>query len=178
MTTNRTRRRPSPALIVAVAALVLSLGGSAYAAAVAPPNSVRSSSIQNRTIKGVDVAFDTLGPRVIGPNAVTSSELAALFTATADSAAVTDDGTSNGGSVTHVAVTANCPDGTDLVSGGARWVDPSVVGAGNANVYVQEQYRSGAGNSWTVEGIVDFGASGSIKLQAQAYCLSEAPGTN
>lgn len=174
--------RPSPALIVAVLALVLALGGSAYAAAIAPANSVRTASIKDGevrsrdlldgTVRAADLAEDSVDSSELAPLSVGSEELSGVTTVTSNSAATLDaDGTTNGGSFTHVAATAHCPVGTVLVHGGARWVEPSTGGSQNSAVFLQEQYRSGGGNDWTVEGIVDFGASGNIKLQAQAYCL-------
>lgn len=185
-------KRPSPAMVVAVLALVLALGGSAYAVTIAPANSVRTASIKdnevrsrdvfNNSLRGADMATASVGARVLAGNSVDSSELAALSvgaeelsgvtTVAANSAATVDaDGTTNGGAFTHVAATAQCPVGTVLLHGGARWVEPSSGGSQNSAVFLQEQYRSGSGNDWTVEGIVDFGASGNIKLQALAYCL-------
>lgn len=185
-------KRPSPAIVVAVLALVLALGGSAYAVTIAPTDSVRTSSIKdgevrsrdvlNNTLRGPDIATASVGARVLADNAVDSGELAPLSvgsdelsgvtTVTSNSGATVDaDGTTNGGAFTHVGVTAQCPVGTVLLHGGARWVEPSNGGSQNSAVFIQEQYRSGSGNAWTVEGIVDFGASGNIKLQAQAYCL-------
>ena len=182
MKAKPTRRRPSASLVIASLALLFTMGGTtAYAANTVRSTDivdgqVRSRDVMNFNLKGGDIADDSLGARVIGQDAVTSQELSATFTVTSDSAATTDaDGTSNGGTYGYAAATAQCPAGSDLIGGGARWVSPSNAGSQNANVYIQEQYRSGAGNDWTVEGIVDFGASGNIRLQSQAYCLTAGP---
>jgi hypothetical protein len=63
-------RRPSPALVIAVIALVIALGGGAYAALRIGSkqivnNSVRSKDVRNRTLTGRDLAFDSLGGRQI-----------------------------------------------------------------------------------------------------------------
>lgn len=50
---------PTAASMVAVAALVVTLGGSSYAVGVAK-NSVSSSSIRNGTVRGVDIRNDSL----------------------------------------------------------------------------------------------------------------------
>ena len=42
------RLRPSPAMIVAIVALVLSLGGTSYAAIVLPANSVGTTQIKKK----------------------------------------------------------------------------------------------------------------------------------
>jgi hypothetical protein len=178
-TSNLKRRLPSPAMVVAVIALVIGLAGGAYAATVAPMNSVRSGSIlngqvraediANRTIRGADIAVNSLGRGVIAENAITAGELAEVTEALATTAAVVDpDGMANAGGQGLAVVTATCPEGTTLLSGGARWIGDNA----DKNVYLQEQYRSGVDdNSWTVEGLVDIGAQGSVRLQAQAYCL-------
>jgi hypothetical protein len=63
-------RQPSPALVIAVIALFVALGGGAYAALRLGSkqivnNSVRSKDVRNRTLTGRDHAFDSLGGRHI-----------------------------------------------------------------------------------------------------------------
>jgi hypothetical protein len=59
------RLLPSPAMVVAVVALVMSLGGSAYALVVTGKqirnNSVTAKDIRNRSLTGSDVRGDKLG---------------------------------------------------------------------------------------------------------------------
>ena len=59
------RLLPSPAMVVAVVALVMSLGGSAYALVVTGKqirnNSVTAKDIRNRSLTGSDVRRDKLG---------------------------------------------------------------------------------------------------------------------
>jgi hypothetical protein len=59
------RLLPSPAMVVAVVALVMSLGGSAYALVVTGKqirnNSVTAKDIRNRSLTGSDVRGDRLG---------------------------------------------------------------------------------------------------------------------
>lgn len=52
-------QRQSPALALAITALVIALGGSAYAVGVAK-DSVSSKSIRNGTVRGIDVKNDSL----------------------------------------------------------------------------------------------------------------------
>jgi hypothetical protein len=174
-------RLPRPAFVIACIALLFSVGGSAYAVAMAPPNSVTSASIQdgqvrsrdvlNRTIKGLDVADHSLGPRVFGESSVGNEALAGFQVVSASSPATADaDGSTNAGMFGVAKATAVCPVGTRFVSGTSRWVSNTGNGADDSAVYVQEQFAEG--NAWTVEGIVDFGAQGTIRLQAQAYCLA------
>jgi hypothetical protein len=63
-------RQPSPALVIAVIALFVALGGGAYAALRVGSkqivnNSVRSKDVRNRTLMGRDHALDSLGGRQI-----------------------------------------------------------------------------------------------------------------
>lgn len=91
-------RRPSPAMIVALIALFVALGGTGYAVTALPKNSVgekqlrkgavssqkiRYSTIQSgdiayNTIRGQDVRADTLGPREIAESKLGTVPRAAL----------------------------------------------------------------------------------------------------
>lgn len=179
---------PNPALVVAGLALVLSIGGTAVAATIAAPNSVVSSSIQNGQVKSADIGdgkvknqdlrADAVDTRVVAAGAIGSSELSPVVVITANSALTSDaDGVPNGGDHGIAAATAQCPVGTDLLGGGAQWVSNTIFGTGNENVYLQEQFASNGQTAWTVEGVVDFGAQGNIRLQAQAFCLTDAAAT-
>ena len=52
--------RPSPAMVVALAALFVALGGGSYAAITLKKNSVTSRNIANGQIKRVDIANDAI----------------------------------------------------------------------------------------------------------------------
>jgi hypothetical protein len=54
------RLRPSPAMIVAIIALVLSLGGTSYAAIVLPANSVGTKQIKKNAVTGAKVKNGSL----------------------------------------------------------------------------------------------------------------------
>lgn len=54
------RLRPSPAMIVAIVALVLSLGGTSYAAIVLPANSVGTTQIKKNAVVGSKVKNGSL----------------------------------------------------------------------------------------------------------------------
>lgn len=195
-------RLPRPAFVIACLALLFAVSGSAYAATVASANSVRSSSIadgevysrdiHNRSVKGLDIVENSLGTRVLKDRSITevdladdsvgteavqesavgASELSSTVLVTANSPATSDvDGQPNGGAQGVAKATATCPADSRLISGGARWVDNTGNNTNDAAVYLQEQYRSGS-NAWTVEGVVDFGAQGTIRLQAQVLCLN------
>jgi hypothetical protein len=64
------RHRPSPAMVVALIALFVALGGVGYAAATigsaeVKNNSLRTQDIRNRTIRGKDVRNNTLAAKQI-----------------------------------------------------------------------------------------------------------------
>lgn len=57
---NRMREHVSPALIIAVIALVTAMGGAAYAVTKAPKNSVTTKSIKKNAVTGAKVKNDSL----------------------------------------------------------------------------------------------------------------------
>lgn len=54
------RHRPSPAMVVALVALFVALGGSSYAAITLSKNSVRSKHIVNGQVKRADIGSDAI----------------------------------------------------------------------------------------------------------------------
>lgn len=60
-----TSRRPSPAMIVAIFALVMSLSGVSYAAIAIPRNSVGTPQLKKNAVTGVKVRNNTLGHKDI-----------------------------------------------------------------------------------------------------------------
>jgi hypothetical protein len=55
--------RPSAAMVVACAALLVSLGGVSYAAIKLPKNSVGTKQIINRSVRTIDLSKGTVGAR-------------------------------------------------------------------------------------------------------------------
>lgn len=65
------RRRPSPALVISIAALFMSLGGVGYAATQLPNNSVSTSALQNGAVttnklRNNAVSFKKIAPSSVG----------------------------------------------------------------------------------------------------------------
>ncbi len=78
---------------------------------------------------------------------------------------VTDaDGSTNEGEVGIAAKSVQCPEGTKVISGGAKFVD----GETDAAVYLQSSAKKK--NGWAARGVVDFGAQGSVDLVVYAHC--------
>ena len=62
------RRRPSPSMMVALLALFVALGGTAFAVAL-PSNSVGSKQIKRKAVKRSDIGIRAVGRRQIGKRA-------------------------------------------------------------------------------------------------------------
>jgi hypothetical protein len=81
-------RRPSPAMVVAIAALVLAMGGVGYAATSLPKNSVgtkqikksavTTAKVKNHTLTGKDIKLSKLGTVPTATLAVTAESANAL----------------------------------------------------------------------------------------------------
>jgi hypothetical protein len=78
---KRLRRRPSPAMVVAVTALFLSLGGASYAAVALPSNSIGSAQLKNQA-----VTFTKINPGAVGTVRINSSQVQRRVAGTCTSA--------------------------------------------------------------------------------------------
>jgi hypothetical protein len=67
-------RRPSASMVVAIVALVSSLGGAAYAALV-KPNSVNSLSVINGSLRGKDIKDGAVGTSELGSGSVRGKQI-------------------------------------------------------------------------------------------------------
>lgn len=63
-------KRPSPALVVALFALIVALGGTGYAAAKLPKNSVGSKQVKNSSLQAKDIAPGAIGQGSITPGLI------------------------------------------------------------------------------------------------------------
>lgn len=73
----RFRRRPSPAMGVAMCALVVALSGTAWAAVTLPAGSVDTRQLRDKAVTGSKLANGAVKTRKLAPGAVTASKLAA-----------------------------------------------------------------------------------------------------
>jgi hypothetical protein len=69
------RHLPSPAMVVAIVALFVALGGAAYAGVTLSNNSVRSKTIVNGQVKTVDLANGAVTGAKLRNNAVTGAKV-------------------------------------------------------------------------------------------------------
>jgi hypothetical protein len=103
---KRFMRLPSPAMVVAVAALLAAMGGSAYAAVVITGKNVRNNTlegadIKNKSLHGRDVKVDSLGGVPIKEERLVASKIDASKLRQVPSSKVSD------GAALHAVVGAN-----------------------------------------------------------------------
>jgi hypothetical protein len=175
---------PSPAMLVALMALFVALGGSAYAAKKINAKDIRTGAVgtravKNRALTSLDLRRDTLGGTTIREERLDAAKLDVRRLKTVPSAVNVPKnsiGASDLGNVTRrfggAATVANgqpgkadvgCSKGEIVVGGGGRWAD-TVPGVGLQSTYAASD------SSWTAIG---FNASGvPRKLQAFAMCLA------
>lgn len=68
------RRRPSPALVISIIALVVALSGTGYAAFTLPRNSVTSAQIANGQVRHADLAKNAVTTRNVKDGSLLSSD--------------------------------------------------------------------------------------------------------
>ncbi|MEA2340363.1 MAG: hypothetical protein QOG11_440 [Solirubrobacteraceae bacterium] len=69
------RERPSPAMVVAVIALVVALGGTGYAASQLPPNSVGRKQLRDGAVGATKIRTNAVGATQIRADAVRSKQV-------------------------------------------------------------------------------------------------------
>lgn len=116
------RFRPSPAMVVALIALFVALGGGAYAGVTL--NSIHSQQIKNGQVKNVDLANNAVNSAKIRRGGVTDSDLApgisgSKITGKVGAAGVADSATTAGSAA--AAANADRLDGLDSLDLKARW---------------------------------------------------------
>lgn len=109
---------PSPALFVALLALIVALGGTSYAAMVLARNSVRSQHIVNGQVKTVDLGDNAVTSLKVRDGSLRSSDFASgqLPPGSVDTVTVVAWGFIGAGSFDSV--TAWCPAGMEAIGGG------------------------------------------------------------
>ena len=170
-------RRPSPALVISMLALVLAASGSAVAASklvsgnsLIKVNSLSGNRLKSGSVTGKQVKASTLG---MVPSAATAETAATATNATnattattagsAPIAKVTYVTTTGSSASTGTTLTANCPAGT-IVTGGGAYVADTI------NVFVNDSYPVGK-TGWTAD---FFGSSPTPSVSVTAICAPAA----
>jgi hypothetical protein len=158
------RRRPSPAIIVAVVALVAALAGTAVAGPGAETSKITKAKVKkiaNKQInkrlpwKTADIADDAVTTPKLANGAVVSPKLG-----TVDTHAVTQSVSAGA----YFEATANCGSGERVLSGGVRWDNPDL----DDFTPIHESYKDGEG--WHARVLNDSGTS--VTVHIEAYCLA------
>src|SRR5690242_20157178 len=68
-------RRPSPALVLSIIALVVALGGTSYAAFSVPKNSVGTKQLKNASVTNHKLAKGAVGHQKLAANSVGTSNI-------------------------------------------------------------------------------------------------------
>jgi hypothetical protein len=149
------RRRPTPALAVATAALVTALGGTGYAALSIPRHSVGTPQLKPRAV--------TAGKIVPGAGV-------ALFYTRASTTVSVAAGAVGGGS-------ASCPKGTYAIGGGVGTNGVAGVSVTESLPYNGAAHSySGAADAWSV--YVSNSADRAQPIEVYAVCLRAAHATS
>ena len=127
------------------------LGAASVTSSEVADNSLTANDLGPDSVGASEIAADAVGSSELAADSVRSSELAALLTSQ-NSTAIAANGNAN--------VTATCPAGTTVISGGGS--------AGLYAIHLTSTYRSG--NGWHID--ARSGAVGDTTITAYAYCLA------
>jgi hypothetical protein len=163
----RPSRRPSPAMVLAILALFVAVGGTAYAGVKLGKNAVKTKNIKNSAVTNSKIADGAITSSKIGAGQVAPSSLGSVVTRV-----VTTDLPDNG---TLQRAIASCASGEKLIGGGAN------IGAVGSDVSIQGSRPSTADgsapsdgdtfSSWQASAINAAGGTTSSSIRAWAVCL-------
>jgi hypothetical protein len=108
--------RPSPAMVVAMTALVIALTGSAYAAFRVPPNSVGSRQLKAKSVTGGKIANATISGGKIETETITGANIKMSALGVVPSAANAANA-ANAATLGAEHHSASCPEHTTLIRG-------------------------------------------------------------
>jgi hypothetical protein len=188
-------RRPSPALIISVIALIIALGGTGYAALKVPKKSVGTKQLKANAVKNPKVADAAIGTAELQNGAVTNPKLAdgAVTNPKLAAGAVTKQslgnqavGANQFGTIiarvdtvtvannTGAAITVPCAAGEKLISGGARFIANVNQNAFLTSTRAQTPADADAETGETVDRWRAAGKNNSgvaLDFRVWAYCL-------
>lgn len=162
MSTFLKRLRPSPAMIVALLALFVAVGGTSYAASKITTNQIKNGAvttkkIKNKAVKKKKLANGAVTSSKVADGSLKASDLAPGVIPTVPSNGPVTTVTANGIVTGIGTVEAECPAGTYVVSGGFTSSEVLAMSTGIA------------GNKWFVEVFNDNPAA--ITLTVTANCI-------
>jgi hypothetical protein len=129
------RHRPSPAMVVALVALFVALGGTSYSAITLSKNSVKSKHIANGQVKRADIAEGAVNSARVADFSLSGRDFKPGQIPVGPQGPKGDPGATN--AIVRIAhghgnVTVNCQPGERATGGGAHSVNGIVVGQGPA----------------------------------------------
>lgn len=187
-------RRPSPALILASLALLISLTGTSYATVLnVPDGSVTTAKIKNGAVTTPKLKNDAVNIDKLAANAVTAAQVknGSLLKEDFKSGQLPDgppgpqgprgvpgpkgasgvsglqrvDAATSASSANSKAVVATCPSGKRVVGGGAQ-----VTGSGSNKVSITQSFPDSNGDRWNGNAVEVVATGASWQLQAYALC--------
>ena len=148
---------PSPAMVVAITALIVALGGSAYAAFRVPPNSVGSRQLKAKAVTGGKIANATISGGKIAEETITGANIKMSALGTVPEAA---NAQSAANANTLDAHAASCPAATTLIRG--LCFETSSAEAPNVKVAAEDCAQKGGWlptpmELYSTKGVLDLG---------------------
>ncbi len=146
------RRRPSPAMIVALIALFVALGGSSYAVTKVGSKNIRSGAVNSRaiannSIRSGDVRNESLTGRDAKNNSLTNSDIdnSNLQAKTADSANTAANANALGGIAASGFTRPDCASQTGALKGFARIAASNIFSGTFTTAGVENAYNCSGG---------------------------------
>jgi hypothetical protein len=181
-------RRPSPALVVACAALAVALGGTSYASVVAiPSSSVGTAQLKNGAVTTAKLKNGAVASAKVAANAVTSAKVKNSSLLKVDfapgqlpagptgpqgpagpagvSGLQRVDLASSTNSASSKTAVAACPSGKKVIGGGAR-----VIGNGAGAVSIVDNFPDSDSVHWNARAVEVVATVLTWQLQAYALC--------
>lgn len=151
---------PSPSMVVAVAALIVALGGTSYAAATLAANSVGARQLKKSAVERSKIKKSAVDASKVLDGSLTGADIKESSLAKVPAAALADNAThatstaaldkvsykatvgSAGTASVATAATATCDAGQHVLGGGVKLDDP-------INQLVDDSYPDAGNTAWT-----------------------------
>jgi hypothetical protein len=177
------RRRPSPAMVIALLALFIAMAGTGYAATQLPANSVGPKQLKKNAVERVKIKNNAVNGAKVLDGSIAGADIKESSLAKVPSAALADTATN----ATHAAAagaldkanyrtaaatapptsgnsaTAVCDAGQHVVGGGVKVEDP-------INAFIADDYPDAANTAWT--GRVGNAGAAPVAFTVFAICIN------